>query len=128
MRGFTLAEVLLAAAILVFVLSGLLVLFINSAFLNEANRNLSVAASHAQFVMEDIKNTDFINIKTKIDNGDWDWNTQTIGARGLSALNNEAIDTNSAGTNLLDIVVTVAWQDRGSRNRSMALETLITEP
>lgn len=127
-KGLSLPEVMLAGAILAFVLSGLMMLFIGSAFLNEANRNLSLATSHAQFVMEDIKNTDFGDIKTKIDNGDWDWNAQAVAARGLSALDSETIDTSVTGTNPLDIAVSVRWIERRTRNRSAQLETLISEP
>lgn len=127
-RGFTLSELLLACAILAFVLTGLLVLFINCIFLNEANRNLSVATGHAQYAMEEIKDTDFDSIKTKGDNGDWDWcDSATITSKGLTPLNNECINTGVTGTEPLDIVVTVSWQDLKGRNRNIALETLITE-
>ncbi|MDD5506606.1 MAG: prepilin-type N-terminal cleavage/methylation domain-containing protein, partial [Candidatus Omnitrophica bacterium] len=54
-RGFTLSELMIAAAILVLVLSALLVLYINCMILNEASRNLSIATSHAQYMMEEIK-------------------------------------------------------------------------
>jgi hypothetical protein len=130
-RGLTLSELLLAAAILAFVLTGLLALFINCIFINEANRNLSSATGHAQFVMEEIKNTDFNSIESKINNGDWDWtDSQTIESKGLAPLNNESIDTQEVGgdTELLDVRVTVNWQDRRRRNRSLTLETLIAEP
>ena len=39
LTGFTLAEVILAAAILVFALTGLLALFISCMLLNESSRN-----------------------------------------------------------------------------------------
>lgn len=127
-KGFTLPELLLAAAILAFVLCGLLVLFINCVFLNEANRNSTVALSHAQYVMEDIKNTNFYSIKTKIDNGDWDWATAGITARGLNPLPNESIDTSRGSTdNPLEVAVTVTWQDRRQRNRQAALRTLFAK-
>ena len=127
-KGFTLPELLLAAAILAFVLCGLLVLFINCVFLNEANRNSTVALSHAQYVMEDIKNTDFYSIKTKIDNGDWDWATPGITARGLNPLPNESIDTSHGSTdNPLEVAVTVTWQDRRQRQRQAGLRTLFAK-
>ncbi len=124
--GFTLPELLLAAAILVFVLAGLLALFLNCLILNEANRNLTTATSHAQYVMEEIKNTGFASIKSKADNGDWDWSTATIGSKGLTALNNESIGTNATGTDLLDIVVRVEWEDRNARARNIELRSLFT--
>jgi len=124
--GFTLSELLLAAAILVFVLAGLLALFLNCMVLNDANRNLTLATSHAEYVMEEIKNTAFTSIKSKIDNGDWDWNTTTIGSKGLTALNNESIDTNATSTDPLDVTVTVIWKDRNARDRNIGLHSLFT--
>ena len=127
-KGFTLPELLLAVAILAFVITSILLLFINCALLNEANRNLSIASSHAQFVMEDIRgsaSTSFATLKSSIDAGNWDWNTTAINSRGLTALSNEAIDTQSSGTEPVDVVVTITWKDRSGKNRSAAIETLI---
>ena len=117
---------MLTVMILVIVLGGTLLFFLNCVFLNEANRNLGMAASHAQFVMEDIKNTTFADIKTNIDDGYWDWNSAAINSQGLTALRNESIDTQATGTEPLDITVTVSWQDKNGRNRTLNLETLIT--
>lgn len=60
--GFTLSELLLAAAILVFVLAGLLALFANCLILNETNRNFTLAYSAIQAKMEEIKDTSFDNL------------------------------------------------------------------
>jgi prepilin-type N-terminal cleavage/methylation domain-containing protein len=70
-KGMTLPEILLAAAILAFALVGVLLLFVNCSLLNEASRNLTRAASHAQFVMEDIKNANFATLKSNIEAGNW---------------------------------------------------------
>ncbi len=126
-KGFSLAELLLAFAILVFVLAGLLLLFMNCLILNEANRNLTIATSHAQYVLEEIKNTDFADVKTQVDGGSWDWNAAEIGAEGLTALTNESIDTSASGTDPLDIRVSVSWQDRNSKNRNIELRSLFTD-
>ena len=61
-RGFTLSELLLAAAILVFALTGLLLFFVNSIILNETNRNFTIAYSAIQAKMEEIKNRGFDNL------------------------------------------------------------------
>ena len=130
-KGVTLAELLLAVAIMAFILIALLLVFINCIILNESNRNLTVATSHAQFVMEQIKDsslTDFTGLAGRINSGTWDWNTAAITAQGLAALPNEAIDTNVAGTTTLDISLTVTWLDRGTRPRTQTLRTLIAEP
>lgn len=127
-KCFTLSELFIAAAILITALCGIMLCFTACIFLNQASRNLSRASSHAQYVMEDIKNTDFSSIMTKCTSGDWQWNIATIESNGLSALDSEAITTTVTGTDLLDVNVIVTWQDRGSRWRATSLETLIAEP
>ena len=127
LTGFTLAEVILAAAILAFVLSGLLALFISCALLNEANRNRSVAMSHAQYVMEEIKNTDFGSIQNKIENGDWDWNESEIESAGLAKIKAESIDVGVSGSDPLEVTATVIWNDRLGAGKSISLESAFTE-
>lgn len=61
-KALTLAELLLAAAILAFVLSSLLLVFINCIILNESSRNLTLAYSALQARMEEIKNTASTNV------------------------------------------------------------------
>lgn len=126
-KGFTLAEIILAAAILAFTLVSLLALFVSCMLLNDASRNLTQAAGHAQFVMEDIRDTAFSNIAPKINSGDWDWDISAITGQGLSGLRSENIDAQASGSDPLDVTVTVSWQDRSGRNRQMELETLFTE-
>ncbi len=131
-KGFTLSELLLAAAILAFVLSGLLLLFINCIILNEANRNLSVATSHAQYIMEEIKNAGTLqSIKAKIDSGNF---------TSFQVLPNENITVcccnspcssclgscQSAG-DPLGIYVRVNWKDRSVRDRYIELKTQMTD-
>lgn len=133
--GFTLSELLVASGIMAFVLVGLLHLFITCIFLNESNRNLSIATVHGQHILEEMKNTNFTNFKTGAINPDtyWDWDNATINSKGLAALNSEAIDTSAAWVDAatkdrLDITITLSWKDRGLRERSLVLRTLITEP
>ena len=127
-RGFTLSELLLAAVILVVALCALLAEFLACTFLNESSRNLTRATNHAQHVMEEIKDTNFSQVKSKIDSGDWDWDSEEVELQGLNTLTNESIDTQANGTDLLDIAVTVSWQDRGGRDRGISLETQLVEP
>ena len=125
-KGFTLPELLLTITILGITLASVIVFFINCVYLNEVNRNSLIAVSHAQFVMEDIRNTALSSVQTNIENGYWDWNTETINPKGLTALRNESIDTQVGGAaELLDVKVIVNWQDRSGRTRSADLETLI---
>ena len=125
-QGFTLPEVLLTAAILAYALSAILASFMNSVLLNESSRHVTIATSHAQFVMEDVRNTAFGSIPTNISTGYWNWNTATIGTNGLTAMNSESISVTSSGTTLLDVTVTVSWKDTKGRSRSKALRTLIS--
>ena len=127
-KSVTLTEVLLATVVLAVGLCAVLLGLITSAVLTSSARNLTRATSHAQHIMEDIKNTNFTQVQTSIQSGHWDWNTADITSQGLTPLNNETIDTAVSGTTLLDITVTVNWQDRGARDRSTALKTLISQP
>jgi Tfp pilus assembly protein PilV len=120
--GFTLSELLMSAAILAYVFTALILLFINAGFLNEANRNKTIAVTHAQYALEEIKNTNFSSI------ADATWNSPTIVSKGLVPLNNESINIVVTGVEPKDVQVTVNWRDRRLRNRSVSFETLITEP
>jgi Tfp pilus assembly protein PilE len=128
-KGLTLIEVLIAAAVLIVSCSLVFLLFTNCIILNESNRNLTLAVSHAQYILEEIKNTNFSSIKTSIDGGTWDWTIATLSGHELTALTNEEITTSEAGTDpdLLNITVTVNWQDRGGRNRTITMQTLMAE-
>lgn len=122
LKGFTLAELLLAMSILVFALCAIVAGFISAILLIDSDRNLTVAATHAQFALEEIKNTNFISI------ANFTWNTTDLASHGLTALNNETIVAKVSGVEPLSINVTANWQDRALRNRTINLETLITEP
>ena len=117
----------MAAAILVFALSGLLSLFISCALLNEANRNRSVAMAHAQYIMEEIKHTDFGSIQNKIESGDWDWDESEIENAGLVKIKGESVDVGVSGSDPLEVTATVAWNDRLGANKNITLESVFTE-
>ena len=117
----------MAAAILVFALSGLLSLFISCALLNEANRNRSVAMAHAQYIMEEIKHTDFGSIQNKIESGDWDWDESEIENAGLVKIKGESVDVGVSGSYPLEVTATVAWNDRLGANKNITLESVFTE-
>lgn len=128
LAGFTLAEVILAAAILAFALTGLLALFISCMLLNESSRNRSLATAHAQFVLEEIKNTNFDVIETDINAGNWNWNEAEIENKNLPVLKSEAIETAvSVSGDPLEVLATVSWQDRLGANRNITLNSLFTD-
>lgn len=126
-KSFTLSELLLSVAILGLVFSSILLVFVSSLILNESSRNLTVALTHAKYVMEDIKNSDFDTIKED-GNTNWDWDSNAILVEGLSSLKNETIDVQVSGTDILDVKVIVNWEEFKSRSRDLKLETLITKP
>ena len=131
-KGFTLAELMIAAFILTFTLSGLLLLFTNCMLLNDVSRNLSVATSHGEYVMEQISSTAFTGLETRITDGGtngWDLATANLqgGPYNFTALPNESLATTVFQSgNPLGVSVLVSWQDRGQKNRSTELRTYLT--
>lgn len=124
--GFTLAELLIATSILSFALTQILILFMNCMASNEASRNLSTAVTHAEYVLEDVRNTDFSNVAASIANGSFNYaDAAAVTAAGLQALKSETITAQSSGTNPLNVTVTVSWQDHGGRSRTRSLQTII---
>ena len=55
-KGFTLTEVMVAAAILAFGFAMMLVQLYACIILNESNRNATIAMAHLDYVLEDIEN------------------------------------------------------------------------
>ena len=125
-KGFSLPELLIVAAILGYSLSVVLLTFINGNALNESSRNLITSIAHAEYVMEDIKNTAFSSLATNLANGDWTWNNAAVASHGLTPMNSESITTTYTGSNPLDITVTVNWNDTRGRSRAKTLRTLIS--
>ena len=136
-KGLTLTELILAAAIMAFVLCGLLVLFINSSILNEANRNLATAVAHAQYIMEEIRNEDTLaDVKTMIDNQTFtslqDLSEETI---TVCCYNPPWVDSATSclescqddGGDPLGIYLIVEWEDRRGRERDFELQTRMTD-
>jgi prepilin-type N-terminal cleavage/methylation domain-containing protein len=125
-QAFSLIELLVVAAIVSYSISAILATFTSSVALNEMSRNLTTATVHAEYILENIKDTTFANIPTDITNGVWNWNTASVTSNGLIALNSEAISVQYTGTNPLKVTVSVAWNDLRGRSRSQSLQTLIT--
>ncbi len=128
-NGFTLIESLIAIGILGYVLGGILLLFVKCHILNRNNRDLTIATSHAQFVMEDIVSRDFHQLKNEIDENLWNWSVQNINDQGLNALKNEEISATYSllGSDLLQINVEVLWQNADGRPDSFLIETFLEE-
>ena len=119
---------MLAAFILTFVLAGLLLLFTNCILLNAANRELSIATSHAEYILEDIRAAGFTDISN---NGVSRWDLTTaqlqVSPYSFTALSGETITASIFQSgNPLGVSVKVDWHDRGQRDRSTELKTNIT--
>jgi len=130
-KGFTLPELLLSTALLALALCGILALFISCAFLNESSRNLTTATSHARYVLEDIRAAGFTGLEARINSGSisgWDLGAADLQTSyGLTTLSNESVVTQvTQSGDPLGVSVTVNWRDRGTRPRSVTLQTAIT--
>lgn len=128
--GFTLAETVVALGVLVVVVAGLLILFLNCIFLNQKNRQTSCALSHAQYVLEEIIGEKNINkIIVGITSGKWDFDSEKLPQEPykLEPLKNEIIKTTFFANNEpLGISVRVEWSDPRNYRRSVELRTLKT--
>lgn len=130
-KAFTLAELLLAAAVLALTLCGLLALFTACAMLNDSSRNLTTATAHVRYILEDIRNAGWTGLEARINGGGtngWDLNTSQVqSVYGLSPLSGESVATAVAQTgDPLGVSVTVSWNDRGMRPRSVTFNTAVT--
>ncbi|MBF0521472.1 MAG: type II secretion system protein [Candidatus Omnitrophica bacterium] len=132
-KGFTLIELLAAAAIFVFAMSAIILFFISCAFLNQANRNKSMATIHAEFVAEDIMQYMRNNSLASFEQGiaAWNWNNSTIASKCSTVINDSEYIVTSYKTPVtdpLDITVTVKWKDSAQLNeRNISLKTLISK-
>ncbi len=113
-KAFTLIELMVAAAILAVMISGLLMTYVSCLFLNQANVNLTKAAGSAHFVLEELTGVSYGQIE--------DYSPPSFGN-----LKNEIIGvdiTEKSGRK--EVTVEVAWTER-NRNRSFKLFTVFHE-
>lgn len=125
-KGFTLIEVMLAAAILVIVLCGILATYISCFELISTSKNLTFAVNAAQSKIEEIRDYTFSGIYADYDNQTFTVNEipQSMGVIRI---------INVPGTSdLLAVAVSVSWRQRsnriigGDQNLNGVLDT--TEP
>ena len=138
-KGFTLPELLIATAIFAFAISGILLMFINCAFLDQANRNKSIATTHAETAMEYIRSQTFSTIQKYLCTSDvlpvpvsWSLDPATLSLSGLTSESINATTTQAccSGNPLdwLEITVEVKWKDRAQTNeRNLKLVTSISK-
>lgn len=124
--GFTMLELLIAILILGF---GLLAVLLGNTYTQQAsekNYERMIAAQDASRVIESLRdasvNGNFpANVVAAYPNG--------VAVGGFNNLTNELISVNYTSTTSdpLDITVTTSWRERGRRNMSFQLKTLMTQ-
>jgi Tfp pilus assembly protein PilV len=116
-------EVLLSVGILAVVIVGLLQLFVYCSTLAEAAGNTTLAINEAQNKMEEIRNHDFSAIAIDYASSGTPGDTFTLtGLNGTGTITTSQVGGSSE---LLQIQIDVAWQNKNGRNFSTALTGLI---
>lgn len=101
--GFTLVELLVASAILVITIVGILISYVRSLELAELSRNSSVAINASRSRIEQMKNTAFAQITAN-------FNSVTFTVPGFNGIGVAYVTTVS--TNLLQVITTFCWKQR----------------
>lgn len=123
-KGFTFVEVLVTVGLLGGSVGALLTFFVQTIELNNVSRDMSLAVSHVQYVLEEIRSSSGV-IVSQIDNGVWNYDTDTeFSDRELTRLNNETIQVQYAGAGALTITVTLAWQMNNGRWQNLVFQTI----
>lgn len=111
-KGLTLLELMIAAAILLVVISGLLACFVYCILMNESNNNLVIAVNDIQRVLEEIRGLAYDDIASYT-------------APSFTNLNNETVTlTRSLGSSIGEVTVDVSWIER-QRQRNFQISTRI---
>jgi len=126
--GFTLMELMIAAAILVVALSGLLHAFSACFVLNETSRNQTLALNGLQEKIEKIRSVDFSTIYSTyngttfyldedgVDDPADDWFLPRQDHIGVIQVINDGTDAAAVtGSDLLQVRLVICWRQNGSR-------------
>ena len=116
-RGFTLLELMLAAAIMIVAMAGLLGAYVLCFNISETAKNLTLATAAVQEEIETIRNRAFSNI-ANLPTNDLSPGFQgaifdAAGFPAGSAVGSVKID--DSDSDLLKITVSVSWRQRGGR-------------
>ncbi|MDP6686069.1 MAG: hypothetical protein QGI05_03855 [Candidatus Omnitrophota bacterium] len=107
--GLTLLELMIATAITIVALCGLLAIFTSLFSLNETAKNLTVSTVACQDKMEEIRNADFATLYTTYNGTNFDpFGFQLQEAKGDVYIDNTDPD-------LLAVYVSVSWTDHSNR-------------
>jgi len=107
--GFTLMELMIAIAILIIALTGLLAIFARLLSLNENARKLTLATVACQDKMEQIRKSDFSTLYAAYNGTNFDPSGFPAGeAKG-------AVSIDNTDPKLLKVYVSVSWRERSNR-------------
>jgi len=105
-NGATLIEVLVASALLILAVSGILISYLRCMELTETARNMSRAVQAAQSRMEQIRSTTYANIVSTHDNVGFA--IPGLNGYGVSYVDDSQID-------LLLVTISVSWEQKNGR-------------
>lgn len=107
--GLTLLELMIATAILVVAIAGLLATFTGLFSLNENTRKLTLAATACQDKMEEIRNSSFATLYTT-------YNNTSFEPAGFIASDAEGtVYIDNTDPDLLEVAVSVSWRGRSNK-------------
>lgn len=108
-RGFTLIEVMIATAILVIVVCGILATYISCLELISLSKNLTFAVNASQRKIEEIRDYNFSLIYT-------DYNNQTFSVDEIAPGDSRGvIYVDNSNPDLLKLTIAVCWRQRANR-------------
>ncbi len=112
-KGFNLIELLIAVAIILIVLVGSLLAFVQLMLLNESSRNLVIAANDAQYILEEMKNLAYDDLNSYV-------------PKELDSLEAEDVELiYNIESDITTVTVNVTWQER-QNERDFSLATCFT--
>lgn len=121
--GFTLIEVMIAFAVLVGAISGLLMVISNGMKIKEMNREQTLAEQGLNDKISEIKAVTFDNIVTNYSSGGTPGNSFTVPGLTSSA---GSIAMDSTNTSLLSITITITWSGVTGNSQTYTATTMIT--
>ena len=108
-NGFTLLELMIAAAIVIVCLVGLLSTYITCLELIETTKNSNLALNAEQKVLEEIRSATFSGIPAAYDG----YTFSVAGMSSGSSIGRAAVS--NANSSLLNVTIGVCWSQKGSR-------------